>query len=176
VQKGRNMDMNNNILETQEKSMSNKIITQEDIKTMKSGDLLQFLKQFEGSGRSKHFTDDAASYEKKKSGIVFKYDFSWSWLTKQAFCMGIEYSDGDGHWCMRSCDTKPEESTYTIRVQKLGKTKTKKRTIEVDSDTWEKWDKKLGDVPCKAVFYTAALGKFIEDMSAGKITMTFDIV
>ncbi len=170
------MDENNNLTVTQCKSNDDKLITQDDIRSMGSSELQQFLKEFEDPGRSKRFTDDAASYEKKKSGSAYKYDFSWSWLTKQAFIMGIEYSDGDSKWCMRSNDTKHEESTYTIRVQKLGKAKTKKRTIEADSDVWEKWDKKLGDVPCKAVFYTAALDKFIEDMSAGKITMTFDIV
>jgi len=141
---------------------------------MKPSELLQFLKEFEGPGRSKRFANDAASYEKKKSEVAYKYDFSWSWLSNQAFNMGIEYTDG--HWYMRSYDTKPEESTYTIRVQKLGKAKTKKRTIEADSDAWEKWDKMLGDVPCKAVFYTATIDKFIDDMRAGKITMTFDIV
>lgn len=170
------MNKNNNLVVSQDKSNNNKVVTQDDIKAMKPSELLQFLKEFEGSGRSKRFTEDAASYDKKKSGIAYKYDFSWSWITNQALTMGIEYSVGDGHWCMRSNDTKPEESTYTIRVKKLGKAKTKKRTIEANSDAWERWDKMFGDLPCKAAFYTAAIDKFVDDMSAGKITMIFDIV
>ena len=90
--------------------------------------------------------------------------------------MGIEYSAGDGHWCMGSNEIKHKESTYAISVQKLNKLQTKKRKIEADLNVWNEWDEMFADVPCKAVFYTAALSNFMEDMRAGKITMTFDIV
>lgn len=167
------MNGNNNLVVTQGKSNNNKVITQDDIRAMKPSELLQFLQEFEGSGRSKRFTDYAASYEKKKRGIAYKYDFSWSWLTKQAFNMGIEYS-ADGYWCMRSDEIKHVDSTYTIRVHKMDKRQTKKRTIEADSNAWAEWDEVFGDLPCKAVFYTAALVRLAKDMRAGKIVTTLD--
>ena len=144
------MDGNNNLVVTQDKSNNNRIVTQDDIRAMKPSELRQFLYESENSIRSKPFTDYAASQEKKKCRIAYKYDFSWSWLTKQAINMGIEYSDGDGCWCMRSNEIKYENSTYTIRVHKMDKQNTKKRTIEVDTTVWEKWDETVAHLPCKA--------------------------
>lgn len=169
------MNENNNFSLTHEELKDSKVVTQEDIKNMKPEKLLAFLRQYEGAGRSQRFTDDAATNEKKKDGISYKYDFSWSWLKNQVYSVGIEYSDGAGCWNMRSDNTKQGESVYTICLRKMDKTQTKKRTIEADTDVWREWDKMLIDVPCKSAFYSAALSRFMEDMRAGKIGVTLDI-
>lgn len=150
-----------------------RFVTQKEILGYSREELLTLLKQFEGPGRTKEFNLKAASKEKKKTGEVYEYEFSWSWLVGQAKLKGIVYGE-DHRWRVlepAEDSLVGDEKREVIVIGK--KVPTQKRTMVVSEEVLKLWDEVLKDKPCKAEFLSIAMERFIRELQEGKVVIQF---
>ncbi len=150
-----------------------RVITQKEVIGYSREELLTFLRQFEGQGRTKEFSLKAASKEKKNAGETFDYDFSWSWLVGQAKLKGIVY--GEGHrWRVLESVEDVSVGAEKKEVVVIGKkVPTQKRTMVVSEEVLKLWDEVLKDKPCKAEFLSIAMERFIRELQDGNVVIQF---
>lgn len=158
-------DDNKNNIVTPKEENSNTVVTKKDVENMSAGELLGILLEYEGPGRSVRFQENAMTQEKKKQGIPYTYDFSWSWLVDEAEKKDIHYGD-DGHWsALRSVALEEKEILYVRNI--TGK---KKRTVEATEEAFKAFDELADDVAVsKALLLTEALERFVHDVRSGAI-------
>jgi len=146
------------------------VITQKEVICYSREELLTFLMQFEGPGRTKEFNLKAATKEKKKAGDAYEFDFSWSWLVEQAKQKGIVYGK-DHRWCILKSSEGGEDKKEVIVLGR--RAHTQKRTMVVSEEVLKVWDEVLKGKPCKAEFLSIAMERFIRELQEGNVVIQF---
>ncbi len=152
---------------TPQEENSNIVVTKKDVENMSAVDIMGILQEYEGPRRSVRFQENAMTQEKKKQGIPYTYDFSWSWLVDEAEKKGIHYGD-DGHWSVvKSIASEENDILYVRNI--TGK---KKRTVEAMEEAFKAFDELADDVAVsKALLLTEALERFVRDVRSGAIKL-----
>ena len=153
----------------QKEETDNSVVTKLDVKGMKQGELLELLRQYEGSGRTLRFQENAVSQEKKEKGIPYYYDFSWGWLVEQAKEKGIVYGE-DGHWSVAEQANAISKDVIIIRNIE----RKKKRTVEASEDAFEAFDRLADKLAVqKALLMTEAIQHFVKEIESGRISFEY---